>query len=447
MIAALLAVLLGTASAQVCADVDACRGELREVEELLIRACAAGELRSCRAAAWAAAPGGARDRDLWAGWSAELDCERGDVDACLRAAARAQSLGRHRAAAALAQAACAGGHAGACAGATALFPMTLKTTPGQIWVGKRQIPACGESEGGSRFSCIGGEVRKAQDDRRAYLHGTGLQQVPRVRVLSAPATFGELRPLLAALEDADFDDFELADTEGSWWPVRRPQQAMAEELDAGRPTGIAQVKTLVGSGGADGIDAAIRARLPDVRACYEDQLRTDRQAAGRLAIVFTVEPGGAVSDVTAEIDEVGIGACASRVIRGIRFPPNPLGMAVAVTYPFVFSPPAWSAPNNWPEHLLPWAAVGRGLAPAAEAASAACYRPDDDPDRLMFGLVDLGFVVEVDGRVRDVVVTRSELGNHDVSQCIAEQLDGVRLEPAPPEPVRGLWWFQFEPPP
>jgi hypothetical protein len=89
-----------------------------------------------------------------------------------------------------------------------------------------------------------------------------------------------------------------------------------------------------------------------MRACYEEGLRRNPHAAGRLGVQFTIMPDGSVSRVsTTGADEVGAGvaACVVRAMEALSFPP-PEGGTVTVSYPFVFSP-ADGASTPAPDHL------------------------------------------------------------------------------------------------
>ena len=88
------------------------------------------------------------------------------------------------------------------------------------------------------------------------------------------------------------------------------------------------------------IQRIVRQNFGRMRGCYEEGLRQNPHAAGRLTVQFTIEQNGSVSRVsTAGADEVGAGvaACVVRAMQQLSFP-APDGGTVTVSYPFVFSP-------------------------------------------------------------------------------------------------------------
>lgn len=88
------------------------------------------------------------------------------------------------------------------------------------------------------------------------------------------------------------------------------------------------------------IQRIVRQNYGRMRGCYEEGLRQNPHAAGRLTVQFVIEHDGSVSRVsTAGADEVGAGvaACVVRAMQQMSFP-SPDGGTVTVSYPFVFSP-------------------------------------------------------------------------------------------------------------
>lgn len=91
----------------------------------------------------------------------------------------------------------------------------------------------------------------------------------------------------------------------------------------------------------DGTPIAIAAARPNVTRCYEDQLGSNPDLRGRIAVRFTITARGAVRDAEIVEDTVGneaVSRCVLRFIRQSRFPPPESGGEVQVTYPYVFAP-------------------------------------------------------------------------------------------------------------
>lgn len=85
----------------------------------------------------------------------------------------------------------------------------------------------------------------------------------------------------------------------------------------------------------------VRHYLPQVRACYERQLRNEPELHGQITMRFTVGAGGRVVDTDVVVNSTGsdpLAACVSSNLRTWRFP-EPEGGAVAFEYPFRFGSP------------------------------------------------------------------------------------------------------------
>lgn len=82
----------------------------------------------------------------------------------------------------------------------------------------------------------------------------------------------------------------------------------------------------------------VRHYLPQVRACYERQLRNEPQLRGQITMRFAVGAGGRVVSTEVVVNSTGsdaLAACVSANLRTWRFP-EPEGGAVAFEYPFRF---------------------------------------------------------------------------------------------------------------
>ena len=92
---------------------------------------------------------------------------------------------------------------------------------------------------------------------------------------------------------------------------------------------------------ADSVRSTVRAHLIEVRYCYQQALRRDPKAGGRVAIQFTISADGkvresAVAESTLRDPE---GAdCIARSFRRWVFPRPEGGGSVDVTYPFALDP-------------------------------------------------------------------------------------------------------------
>lgn len=86
---------------------------------------------------------------------------------------------------------------------------------------------------------------------------------------------------------------------------------------------------------------AIRRRLRDVQACYENLLRRDYQLSGLVRVQFEILEDGSFSDVHSTentTDNSSLAACVVDVVGTLHAEPAPVGGSVRFGYPFVFAP-------------------------------------------------------------------------------------------------------------
>ncbi|MCY1014255.1 AgmX/PglI C-terminal domain-containing protein [Pyxidicoccus sp. MSG2] len=99
--------------------------------------------------------------------------------------------------------------------------------------------------------------------------------------------------------------------------------------------------TVVGGLDKDVIAKVIRRHQGEIKYCYESELNKDPSLAGKVAVAFTIDPTGAVSD--ANVSETTLNSskaeqCMISRIRRWKFPEPKGGGVVSVTYPWIFSP-------------------------------------------------------------------------------------------------------------
>ena len=96
------------------------------------------------------------------------------------------------------------------------------------------------------------------------------------------------------------------------------------------------------TGGCDkgDIQKNVRRRAAAIRACYERQLLTKPDLAGKLTVQWTINPEGEVESIKPEGDSLGnneVTDCVLRALRRIRFKKPDAGICV-ILWPFVFQP-------------------------------------------------------------------------------------------------------------
>lgn len=97
--------------------------------------------------------------------------------------------------------------------------------------------------------------------------------------------------------------------------------------------------TVVGGLSKDQIDKVIKRHQSEIKYCFEQEMNKDPNMAGKVAVFFTIDPTGAVSD--ANVSETTLNSsnaenCMLSRIRRWKFPEPQGGGVVQVTYPWVF---------------------------------------------------------------------------------------------------------------
>jgi hypothetical protein len=90
----------------------------------------------------------------------------------------------------------------------------------------------------------------------------------------------------------------------------------------------------------DEIKKVVQSHVPEVKGCYEAELKTTPDLQGKLTLSLTFDETGKVIDVGSTEMDAGFEsmlACLAGRAREWRFPPAARGALVVVTYPFSFS--------------------------------------------------------------------------------------------------------------
>ena len=96
---------------------------------------------------------------------------------------------------------------------------------------------------------------------------------------------------------------------------------------------------------AKGIRGAIRARIEEIKECYEGWLADDDELGGKLILAFTIEKDadGELARISnaeiqqSSLDHPGLERCVLVMAESLSFEP-PEGDKVTVRYPFRFKP-------------------------------------------------------------------------------------------------------------
>ena len=87
------------------------------------------------------------------------------------------------------------------------------------------------------------------------------------------------------------------------------------------------------------IKSTILKRIPQVRACYERELKKNSSLAGKVLATWTIRPDGSVESTRIKKNTTGSRAllpCISKAVSSWRFPASK--SSADVEYPFVFRP-------------------------------------------------------------------------------------------------------------
>ncbi|HUP57081.1 MAG TPA: AgmX/PglI C-terminal domain-containing protein, partial [Bdellovibrionota bacterium] len=105
-------------------------------------------------------------------------------------------------------------------------------------------------------------------------------------------------------------------------------------------SGGPEESVVMGAIDADAVEAAILAHKDEIRNCYERELQSGQQLAGRVGMSFIIGASGRVTQAGVEsssLKNANIENCIVRVIKRIDFPQPRGGGVVQVAFPFKFN--------------------------------------------------------------------------------------------------------------
>ncbi len=137
---------------------------------------------------------------------------------------------------------------------------------------------------------------------------------------------------------------------GSVAPGERPDRnagspERGDAFEDAIPTRVS-AGSLENTGGTGAFDhnqvtAMLRQRQDAFLRCYEDELAHDPRLAGRMAVRFTIEPQGHLTNAHTADDTTGsqnLAACVTGLIQRLRWRHGPTGGSVSYSYPLTFTP-------------------------------------------------------------------------------------------------------------
>ncbi|HLT40453.1 MAG TPA: AgmX/PglI C-terminal domain-containing protein [Enhygromyxa sp.] len=90
----------------------------------------------------------------------------------------------------------------------------------------------------------------------------------------------------------------------------------------------------------DEIRLVVRAKLPQIRACFEAGLTSAPDLRGRVLLRFVIDPDGKAREIEVVDDQLGHASVTTCIVEQLprwQFPRPRDGQSIAISYPFAFS--------------------------------------------------------------------------------------------------------------
>jgi hypothetical protein len=180
----------------------------------------------------------------------------------------------------------------------------------------------------------------------------------------------------------------------------------------------------------DEIRLVVRAKLPQVRACFDAGLARAPGIGGRVSLRFTIGPDGRAGSITVEEDELGdplVGQCLCAELSSWQFPRPRDGVPITIAYPFVFSSAESLRAAGLPR-------VEGTIKPAAVGAVFDARRSELDdcmPEGMQAGTGTIGLALNIDdgGAVTRISSYESTL-DEPVRACVLRTVSSWMFPPA-----------------
>jgi hypothetical protein len=193
------------------------------------------------------------------------------------------------------------------------------------------------------------------------------------------------------------------------------EPAPHHEVDAGPPLTREEVRLVV------------RAKLPQVRACFDAGLVRAPDIGGRVLLRFTIGSDGRVRSVMVDEDELGdavVTDCLRAELSSWQFPRPRDGVPITIAYPFVFSSADSLRAAGLPR-------VEGTIKPAAVGAVFDARRSelDDCIPEAGTGTIGLALAIDDAGAVTRISSYESTLAEHARS-CVLRTVSSWMFPPA-----------------
>jgi hypothetical protein len=177
----------------------------------------------------------------------------------------------------------------------------------------------------------GGALARLRGTFNSYAAVGGAAGVRRRRTIDYDAKGAVLRSKTGVYDletDRPLQAAQYLDEEDPFYPTLRALPFAADLLPSAP---VAELDP-------GGVRAAVHARLPAVKACWDRAVKAKPGLTGKAVGRFTVETTGKVADFAWEADEIDsevFRGCARKVIEAWHFPTR--DAPVTVAFPFVFA--------------------------------------------------------------------------------------------------------------
>lgn len=171
----------------------------------------------------------------------------------------------------------------------------------------------------------------------------------------------------------------------------------------------------------------VRAKLPEIRGCFEAGLRRSPEIGGRVLLRFTINSRGKPENVRVVEDHLGEAAVSDCIIARLaewQFPRPRGGASIEIAYPFVFSSEDSLRAAGLPR-------VEGTVKPAAVGAVFDAHRSEIDvciPDGAG-GSIGVAFHIDDGGAVTRISSYESSLPD-DAHDCVIRTVSSWLFPPA-----------------
>jgi hypothetical protein len=101
-----------------------------------------------------------------------------------------------------------------------------------------------------------------------------------------------------------------------------------------------KVDSFKGSIDRQALQSTIKTNQPTIEKCYDNYLKIDPDAKGKMVIKWVISEKGGVSEITVEknpFNDDSVFNCIAQDMKNWQFPRPDKGLEAVVTFPFLFN--------------------------------------------------------------------------------------------------------------